>query len=119
MIEYPFESVRAMENLLLTGQRAEYSNLSMIFPHGGGAMPYLAGRIGGLASLPFMGGLSVPESLAQLKGYLFDTASSTSVVQLLGMKEFFGSVSGIVLGTDCKLFLFSVGSPSPLKKTAS
>ncbi|RDL35274.1 Uncharacterized protein BP5553_07205 [Venustampulla echinocandica] len=100
MIEYPFESVRAMENLLLTGQRSQYSNMSIIFPHGGGALPYLATRIAGLASLPFMGGLSVPDSLNQFKGYLFDTASSTSVVQLIAMKQFFGSVSGIVTGTD-------------------
>ena len=60
MTEYPFESVRAMEKMLLTGQRATYAAINIIFPHGGGAMPYLAGRIAGMASLPFMGGLSPP-----------------------------------------------------------
>jgi hypothetical protein len=89
MTEYPFESVRAMENMLLTGQRANYSAINIIFPHGGGAMPYLATRIAGMASLSFLGSLSVAESLAQFKGYLFDTASSTTVVQLLAIKEFF------------------------------
>ncbi|TVY52703.1 Decarboxylase yanB, partial [Lachnellula suecica] len=96
MTEYPFESVRAMENMLLTGQRANYSAISMIFPHGGGAMPYLATRIAGMASLSFLGSLNVLDSLAQFRGYLFDTASSTSVVQLLAMKEFFGGAGGIV-----------------------
>jgi predicted TIM-barrel fold metal-dependent hydrolase len=59
MSEYPFESVRAMENLLLTGQRANYSKINIIFPHGGGAMPYLGTRIAGMASLAFLGGRSV------------------------------------------------------------
>jgi hypothetical protein len=35
MTEYPFDSIRAMENMLLTGQRANYSSINIIFPHGG------------------------------------------------------------------------------------
>ncbi|KAH6684548.1 hypothetical protein B0J14DRAFT_527368 [Halenospora varia] len=100
MIEYPFESVRAMENMLLTGQRANYSSINIIFPHGGGAMPYLATRIAGMASLSFLGSLSVATTLAQFKNYIFDTASSTTAVQLLAMKEFFGGTDKIVTGTD-------------------
>jgi len=65
-------------------------------------MPYLATRIAGMASLSFLGILSVLDSLAQFKGYLFDTASSTTTVQLLAMKEFFGNASNIVTGTDCE-----------------
>ncbi|KAH8689498.1 hypothetical protein BGW36DRAFT_308759 [Talaromyces proteolyticus] len=99
MTEYPFDSVRAMENMLLSGQRASYPNVTMIFPHGGGAMPYLATRIAGMSSLPFLGGLSVPESLAQLAGYYFDTASATSAIQLNAMKSFIG-IDRILIGTD-------------------
>ena len=102
MTEYPFESVRAMENMLLTGQRANYSSINMIFPHGGGAMPYLATRIAGMASLSFLGSLNVATTLAQFKGYFFDTASSTTLIQLMAMKEFFGGTSKILTGTDCK-----------------
>lgn len=102
MIEYPFESVRAMENMLLSGQRANYSDINIIFPHGGGALPYLGARIAGLASLPFVGALSVLDSLAQFKEYYFDTASATSAAQLLAMTAFSG-VTKIVTGTDCKL----------------
>ncbi|KFY97176.1 hypothetical protein V498_02196 [Pseudogymnoascus sp. VKM F-4517 (FW-2822)] len=99
MTEYPFDSVRAMENMLLTGQRANYSDINIIFPHAGGAMPYLAQRIAGMASLSFLGSLSVVDSLNQFKGYLFDTASSTSPIQLISM-NLFGGVNKIVTGTD-------------------
>jgi predicted TIM-barrel fold metal-dependent hydrolase len=99
MIEYPFESVRVMENMLLTGQRANYSAINIIIPHGGGAMPYLAARIAGMASLPFLGSLSAAATLAQFKGYFFDTASASSSIQLTAMNAF-GGVSKILTGTD-------------------
>ncbi|RAL07924.1 amidohydrolase family protein [Aspergillus homomorphus CBS 101889] len=99
LTEYPFDTVRAMENLLLTGQRARYPDVKLIFAHGGGAMPYLAPRIAGLASMEFMGGLSLADSLAQLAGYYFETASATSAVQLAAMKSFIG-VDRVLTGTD-------------------
>lgn len=103
MSEYPFDSVRAMENLLLTGQRRDYSNIRLIFAHGGGAMPFVANRIAGQAGLVSKGNVNASEALAQFQGYLFDTASATSAAQLLGMKEFYGGdVSKIVVGTDCE-----------------
>lgn len=101
MSEYPFDTVRAIENMLLTGQRAQYPNIKMIFSHGGGAIPFLATRIAGMASLPWLGGLSVTESLAQLAGYYFDTASSTSAIQLAALRSFIG-VDQIVTGSDCE-----------------
>lgn len=55
MTEYPFGPVRAIENLLLTGQCANYPGVTMIFAHGGGAIPYLAARIAGMSSMPFLG----------------------------------------------------------------
>ncbi|KAJ5706107.1 hypothetical protein N7536_001796 [Penicillium majusculum] len=99
MTEYPFDTVRAIENMLLTGQRAQYPDIKMIFAHGGGAIPFLATRIAGMASLPWLGGLPVPESLAQLAGYYFDTAASTSAIQLAALKSFIGT-DQIVVGTD-------------------
>ncbi|KAL3458716.1 amidohydrolase 2 [Aspergillus heterothallicus] len=99
LTEYPFDSVRAMQNMLLTGQRAKYPNISMIYPHGGGAVPYLASRIASIASLDILGGLNPLETMAELKGYYFDTASSTSSIQLGALKEFVGAEK-IVLGTD-------------------
>ncbi|PYI31781.1 amidohydrolase 2 [Aspergillus indologenus CBS 114.80] len=99
LTEYPFDTVRAMENLLLTGQRARFPAVKLIFAHGGGAMPYLATRIAGLASMEFMGGRSVAESVAQLAGYYFETASASSAVQLAALKSFLGT-GRILTGTD-------------------
>jgi hypothetical protein len=97
-----------MENMLLTGQRANYSAINIIFPHGGGAIPYLGTRIAVMGSLPFLGGLDVATTLAQFKSYYFDTASSTTVMQLLGMNAF-GGVAKILIGTDCQYFLAKDG----------
>lgn len=102
MTEYPFDTVRAIENLLMTGQRAKFPDLKMIFAHGGGAIPYLATRIAGMASLSWLAGLSAAESIAQLAGYYYDTASSTSAIQLTALKSFVGA-DHIVTGMDCKL----------------
>lgn len=89
-----------MEHMLLTGQRAQYPNVTMIYPHGGGAMPYLGGRIAGVATLDALGAHNPAETIAQLKGYYFDTASAYSAIQLEALKSFIG-VEQIVIGTDC------------------
>lgn len=103
MSEYLFDTVRAMENLLFTGQRRD--NIRLIFSHGGGAMPFLANRIAAQSGLVPGGNFSASEALEQFQGYFFDTASATSAGQLLGMREFYGGdVSKIVVGTDCECF---------------
>lgn len=103
MSEYTFDSVRAMENLLFTGQRRSYSNINIIFPHGGGVMPFVATRIAGQAAIVSNGSINASDTLAQFRGYFFDTASATSAAQLWAVKEFYGGdVSKMVLGTDCE-----------------
>ncbi|KAL5361449.1 cytochrome P450 [Aspergillus floccosus] len=99
LTEYPFDTIRAVENMLLTGQRQRYPNVTMIFPHGGGAIPYLAGRIAGVATLDELGALDPAHTIAQLRGYYFDTASAYSAIQLQALKAF-GGVGRIVTGTD-------------------
>ncbi|KAJ5648978.1 uncharacterized protein N7484_002701 [Penicillium longicatenatum] len=99
MTEYPFDTVRAMENLLLTGQRARYPDLKIIFSHGGGAIPYLASRIAGVASLSYAGGVAFTETMSQLAGYYFDLASATSVIQLTALKSLVGAKQ-LVTGID-------------------
>ncbi|POS73099.1 amidohydrolase [Diaporthe helianthi] len=101
MSEYTFESVRAMENLLFTGQRRSYGNINIIFPHGGGVMPFVAARIAGQAAVVSKGSINASDTLAQFRGYFFDTASATSAPQLWAVKEFYGGdVSKVLLGTD-------------------
>jgi predicted TIM-barrel fold metal-dependent hydrolase len=44
-IEFPFDSTRAIVSLVLSGTTSEFPNIRFIFCHGGGVVPYLAGRI--------------------------------------------------------------------------
>lgn len=112
MSEYTFDSVRAMENLLFTGQRRSYSNINIIFPHGGGAMPFVATRIAGMAGVVSNGSIDAFETLDQFRGYFFDTASATSAAQLWALKEYYGGdLSRIVLGTDCELGWMTSAQP--------
>jgi predicted TIM-barrel fold metal-dependent hydrolase len=101
LTEYPFDSVRAMQNMLLTGQRAKYPNVTMIYPHGGGAIPYLANRIASITALDAVGGLNPVETMKELRGYYFDTASAFSEIQLGDLKEFVG-VGKLLVGSDCE-----------------
>src|SRR5687768_3357900 len=45
IVEYAFETTRAIVNLLLSGALSRYSKLRFIFSHGGGAIPFLVGRV--------------------------------------------------------------------------
>jgi 6-methylsalicylate decarboxylase len=47
IVEFAFETTRAILNLLMSGAFGRYSKLRFIFSHGGGAMPFLAGRVAG------------------------------------------------------------------------
>jgi predicted TIM-barrel fold metal-dependent hydrolase len=49
VVEFAFETTRAIVNLLMSGALSRYSKLRFIFSHGGGAIPFLAGRVTGSA----------------------------------------------------------------------
>ena len=49
LIEFMFETTRAVTNLLLTGTLDRFPNIRLIVPHAGAAVPILADRIVGLA----------------------------------------------------------------------
>src|SRR6202046_4938740 len=46
MIEFTFDSTRAVVNLIFSGTTARYPKLRFIVPHAGGTLPFLARRIG-------------------------------------------------------------------------
>ena len=45
VIEFPFDSTRAIVSLVLSGTTSQLPDIRFIFTHGGGALPSLAGRI--------------------------------------------------------------------------
>jgi hypothetical protein len=99
-IEYPFDTTRAIANLLTTGSRTRHPDIKFIFGHGGGTLPFLGPRIAGITSLPFQGGFNPKESLDELKGYYFDLASTTSHSQLAALNSWCGA-GRLLTGSDC------------------
>jgi predicted TIM-barrel fold metal-dependent hydrolase len=112
LIEAPFETTRAVTNLIYTGTTDRYADIRYILSHGGGTIPYLAWRIAlikygqenkktpilrSLYDLIIKGG---PESgLKILKNMHYDTALTSSPYALKALQEFAGPLR-IVFGSD-------------------
>ena len=100
-IEYPFETTRAITNILFKKARAKFPDVNIIFPHGGGTIPFLAERIVSQASIPYQGGQEIEASAAQLKGYYFDLCTANGAAQLTALQAYVGS-SRLLAGSDCE-----------------
>jgi len=50
-LDYPLETTRAIVSLLYAGVPELFPQIRFIFTHGGGAVPYLAGRIATFSEL--------------------------------------------------------------------
>ncbi len=44
-LDYPLETTRTIVSLLYNGRPEQFPDIKFVFPHGGGAIPYLAGRV--------------------------------------------------------------------------
>ncbi len=112
MIEAPFETTRAVANMLYTGQAERFPNIRFILAHGGGTIPYLGWKIAMLRyqqegkkppliktlyDFLIKGG---PESgLRILRSMYYDTALISDKPAIKALVEFVGS-RRILFGTD-------------------
>ena len=88
MIEFPFDTTRAVTNLLLSGAFTRHPDIRWIVPHAGGTLPFLAPRIAGISVL--LGADDPAAVVAQLRGLHYDLAGSANppvVAALLGFVE--------------------------------
>jgi 6-methylsalicylate decarboxylase len=100
MIEFTFDSTRAVVNLIFSGTTARCPKLRIIVPHAGGTLPFLARRIG-MFGRGFLGGGGKDPVIAeeQLRRLFYDLAGSpgsNALAPLLEMTE----RSHILYGSD-------------------
>lgn len=112
LIEAPFETTRAVANLMYTGTTDRYPNIRYILAHGGGTIPYLAWRVALIQYAQkgkktpvvktlwdFMTRGEAVDGLKILKSMYYDCAYTTSPYALKALQEFAGA-SHIVFGSD-------------------
>lgn len=99
MLEFIFDSARAVSDLVLTGTLARYPDIRWVITHGGGVLPLLTDRIELFRSLlPDTGanGPAVQEQVAQL---WFDIAGTPFPHQVPALVTAFGS-GRLLYGSD-------------------
>ncbi|UCG83953.1 MAG: amidohydrolase [Dehalococcoidia bacterium] len=99
IVEFTFDTTRAVVNLLYSGTLERCPAISFIFPHAGGTVPYLTWRISLGEWLP---GLreKVPQGvITYLKRLYYDTALSTTSYTLRSFQEL-ADPSHILFGSD-------------------
>jgi len=100
MLEFPFDSTRAITNLILSGTLNRCPNVRIIVPHGGGTLPFLARRIAMVSRLvPRPAGSSNLDVSGTLKRLFYDTAAATGDNSLGALLTLVDS-SQIVFGSD-------------------
>jgi predicted TIM-barrel fold metal-dependent hydrolase len=99
IVEFTFDTTRAIINLLYSGTLERCPDIRFIFPHAGGTVPYLAWRISLGEWLPGMRE-KVPQGvITYLKNLYYDTALSTTSYTLRSFQELVDS-SHILYGSD-------------------
>jgi len=101
MIEFPFDSTRAITNLVLGGTLERCPNLRIIVPHAGGTLPFLARRIARVASGMNLGrsGSARADFIAALRTLFYDTAAASGDNSLASLLALVSS-SRILFGSD-------------------
>jgi 6-methylsalicylate decarboxylase len=115
--EFPFETTRAITNLLYSGTLHRYPNIKFQFAHLGGAAPFLSHRIASLVkrSPPHLGlNDRVPDGpLEYLKRLYFDTGLSNHAPGIAATLEI-TTLEHIVFGTDWPYAVMPAsGDPAP------
>jgi predicted TIM-barrel fold metal-dependent hydrolase len=103
LLDYPFETTRAVATLLRTGSLERHANVRLVLAHAGGAVPYLVGRLAlgqaptrARALIERLAGVPVGEALGRL---YYDTALSTGRPTLRALDALAGP-ERTVFGSD-------------------
>ena len=113
MIEFGTDSTRVIANLVFGGGATRWPNITWVFSHGGGVMPYIIERFfQGGASGEIVPGVTTKGQdgnqrnalpgntvLQQLRRFYYDTAQASNPVAMTALRMVVGT-SQIVFGTD-------------------
>ncbi len=100
LYEYPFDTTRAVANLLFSGTLDRHPGLRIILCHAGGTVPYLARRFTYAATINPKLAPRVPHDLlGSLRRLYYETAMSANPSTLIALASFV-STEHILFGTD-------------------
>jgi predicted TIM-barrel fold metal-dependent hydrolase len=99
LTEFPFDTTRAIANLLYGGTLTRCQRLRFVFSHGGGTLPMLNSRLRSLSLQPqyanrFNGGFD-----GELRRHFYDTASVSNAPAFAAVSGYL-PLSQILFGTD-------------------
>jgi predicted TIM-barrel fold metal-dependent hydrolase len=87
-LEFPFDTTRAIANLLFTGTLLRTRNVKYIFSHAGGTAPFLAERLARLERRPDLKQHAPDGVLSELRRLHFDIALSAGPLTLGALLRF-------------------------------
>jgi predicted TIM-barrel fold metal-dependent hydrolase len=93
VIEFPHQTVRAITSLFFTGSFSRYPDIGFIFPHAGGSVPFIIGR------LQSKKGPDDADAGVLLRRLHYDSALSANPISFPALLKFAGA-GKIVFGSD-------------------
>ena len=100
IVEFMFETTRAVANLVYSGTMERYPDVAIILSHAGGAAPYLAWRMWtGEFTVPGMSEAAPSGVYESLKRFYYDTAMASNPGTFGSLMELVGPEQ-VVFGTD-------------------
>ena len=115
LIEAPFQTTRAVANMLHKGTLTDYPDIKYILSHGGGTIPYIGWRLASIVYgqkdkrtplirtfYDFLANGEPTWGLKILKNMYYDTAHVSGTSQVTKLQEFAGP-DQIVFGTDLNI----------------
>jgi predicted TIM-barrel fold metal-dependent hydrolase len=99
MLEFPFDTARAVTNLIFSGTLERFPDISIIAPHNGGTLPVLAARISAVGSRLRLGPPGTKDAMTYLRRLYYDTAMSGTPHSLASLLELIDA-SHVVYGSD-------------------
>jgi len=99
MIEFPFDTARAVTNLIFSGTLERCSNLHIIVSHNGGVVPFLADRIAKMGNQLKLNQPGAADPISYMRRLYYDTAMTGSKYSLSSLLQL-TDVSHILYGSD-------------------